>query len=43
MVKKSKSDKKYLDVIIVLIILLILFTLIDLNISLEQILGVLVG
>lgn len=43
MAKKSKSDKKYFDVIIVLILLLVLFTLIDLNISLEQILGVLIG
>jgi|GEM_PF-1962997 hypothetical protein len=43
MAKKSKSIKKYFDVIIVLIILLILFTLIDLNISLDQILEVLVG
>jgi hypothetical protein len=43
MAKESKTDKKYFDLIIVLILLLVLFTLIDLNISLEQILGVLIG
>lgn len=43
MAKESKSDKKYFDLIIVLILLLVLFTLIDLKISLEQILGVLIG
>ncbi|MGM0445287.1 MAG: hypothetical protein ACQEQH_02680 [Bacillota bacterium] len=43
MAKESKRDKKSFDLIIVLILLLVLFTLIDLNISLEQILGVLIG
>ncbi len=43
MAKESKNDKKYFDLIIVLILLLVLFTLIDLNISLEQILGVFIG
>lgn len=43
MSKESKTDKKYFDLIVVLILLLVLFTLIDLNISLEQILGVFIG
>ncbi len=43
MAKESKKDKKYFDLIIVFILLLVLFTLIDLNISLEQILGVFIG
>ena len=43
MAKESKNDKKYFDLIIVFILLLVLFTLIDLNISLEQILGVFIG
>lgn len=43
MSKESKTEKKYFDIIIVLILLLVLFTLIDLNISLEQILGVFIG
>ena len=43
MAKESKNDTKYFDLIIVFILLLVLFTLIDLNISLEQILGVFIG
>lgn len=43
MSKKVKEEKRYLDIILVLILLLVLSTYVDLNITLEQILGVLTG
>lgn len=43
MSKKEKEGKRYLDIVLVLILLLVLSTYIDLNITLEQILGVLTG
>lgn len=43
MAKKEKEGKRYLDIVLVLILLLVLSTYIDLNITLEQILGVLTG
>lgn len=43
MSKKEKKQKRYLDIVLVLILLLVLSTYIDLNITLEQILGVLTG
>lgn len=39
----KKEEKRYLDVVLVLILLLVLSTYIDLNITLEQVLGVLTG
>jgi len=43
MSKKDNEGKRYLDIVLVLILFLVLSTYIDLNITLEQILGVLTG
>jgi len=43
MSKNESKNRKYYDVVLILIFLLILTTIIDLNISLEQILVALFG
>ncbi len=43
MSEKENEGKRYLDIVLVLILFLVLSTYIDLNITLEQILGVLTG
>jgi len=43
MIKNESKNRKYYDVVLILIFLLILTTIIDLNISLEQILVALFG
>ena len=43
MSENENETKRYLDIVLVLILLLVLSTYIDLNITLEQILGVFTG
>ncbi len=43
MSKNEVENKRDLDIILVLILLLVLSTYVDLNITLKQILGVLIG